>query len=183
MWATSIGSTFSHSPEPGARKSGTPDGTEIPAPVSATTEPASRIRDASSCVPELVVAPMPPRTVGLPALPVGLALGQEGADALLAVLGLEHGGEGGLLGLDAGVDVPVGADLLDLRQRQRRRLGQLARPGQGGVEQLVVDHRAVDQAELVGLLGADRVADEVHLQRLVLADQARQPLGAAEAGD
>ena len=43
MWATSIGSTFAHSPVPGERKSGIPDGTEIPAPVSATTESASRI--------------------------------------------------------------------------------------------------------------------------------------------
>jgi len=32
--------TFSHSPDPGERKSGIPDGTEIPAPVSATTERA-----------------------------------------------------------------------------------------------------------------------------------------------
>ena len=40
MCATSIGSTFAHSPVPGERKSGIPDGTEIPAPVSATTEPA-----------------------------------------------------------------------------------------------------------------------------------------------
>ena len=37
MWATSIGSTFAHSPVPGERKSGMPDGTEMPAPVSATT--------------------------------------------------------------------------------------------------------------------------------------------------
>ena len=42
MCATSIGSTFAHSPVPGERKSGIPDGTEIPAPVSATTEPAER---------------------------------------------------------------------------------------------------------------------------------------------
>ena len=48
MWATSIGSTFSHSPVPGVRKSGIPDGTEIPAPVSATTEPAVRISPASA---------------------------------------------------------------------------------------------------------------------------------------
>ncbi len=40
MWATSIGSTFSQSPLPGVRKSGMPDGTEIPAPVSATTDAA-----------------------------------------------------------------------------------------------------------------------------------------------
>ena len=48
MCATSIGSTFSHSPVPGERKSGIPEGTEIPAPVSATTEPACWIKPASS---------------------------------------------------------------------------------------------------------------------------------------
>ena len=45
MCATSIGLTFSHSPVPGERKSGIPDGTEIPAPVSATTDSASRTRE------------------------------------------------------------------------------------------------------------------------------------------
>src|SRR5215207_2003264 len=45
MWATSIGSTFSHSPVPGLRKSGIPDGTETPAPVSTTVRFALR----SSC--------------------------------------------------------------------------------------------------------------------------------------
>ena len=43
MWATSIGLTFSHRPVPGERKSGIPEGTEIPAPVRATTEPAEEI--------------------------------------------------------------------------------------------------------------------------------------------
>ena len=38
MCATSIGFTFSQSPVPGERKSGIPDGTEMPAPVSATTD-------------------------------------------------------------------------------------------------------------------------------------------------
>src|SRR5215212_9076649 len=47
MCATSIGSTFAHSPLPGERKSGIPDGTEIPAPVNATTDVASRISEAS----------------------------------------------------------------------------------------------------------------------------------------
>ena len=32
MWATSIGSTVSHRPVPGVRKSGIPEGTEMPAP-------------------------------------------------------------------------------------------------------------------------------------------------------
>ena len=47
MCATSIGLTFAHSPVPGERKSGIPDGTEIPAPVSATTEPrlADQLRE------------------------------------------------------------------------------------------------------------------------------------------
>ena len=39
MWATSIGSTFAHRPVIGVRKSGIPDGTEIPAPVSTTAGP------------------------------------------------------------------------------------------------------------------------------------------------
>src|SRR5204863_6761075 len=82
-----------------------------------------------------------------------------------------------------GVDVAVGTDLLDLLDRQRRLLGELARPRERGVEQLVVDHHAVDEAELERLLGADRIADQVHLERLVLAHQARQPLSAAEARD
>src|SRR5919198_2300849 len=36
MWATFIGSTFSHRPLPGVRKSGMPDGTDTPAPDSTT---------------------------------------------------------------------------------------------------------------------------------------------------
>src|SRR6476619_5790753 len=113
MCATSIGSTFSHSPVPGERKSGIPDGTEIPAPVNATTEPASRIRDASrSTLLTVVVTSDEGR--GLAALPLRLALGEEGADALLAVLALEHARERGLLGLDARVEVAVGGDRLDL---------------------------------------------------------------------
>ena len=94
MWATSIGSTFSHSPVPGERKSGIPDGTEIPAPVSATTEPASRTRPASALDAAVYrprhfgwrlprKAPMPSRASSLAKTP----------------------GEGGLLGLDALVEV------------------------------------------------------------------------------
>ena len=47
MWATSIGSTFAQSPVSGVRKSGIPDGTETPAPVSATVHSDSRISSAS----------------------------------------------------------------------------------------------------------------------------------------
>ncbi len=46
MWATFIGSTFSHSPFPGVRKSGIPDGTEIPAPVRTTARSARLSRSA-----------------------------------------------------------------------------------------------------------------------------------------
>ena len=59
----------------------------------------------------------------------------------------------------------------------------LSAPHQRRLEQLVVGHDPVDESELERLLGGDRVADQVHLQRFVRADQARQPLGAAEAGD
>ena len=47
---------------------------------------------------------------------------------------------------------------------------------------MVLDE-AVDEAQLERFLGEDRVADEVHLERLARAHQARQALGAAEAGD
>ena len=51
MCATAIGSTLRHSPVWGERKSGIPEGTEIPAPVSATTEPAPRISSARRAGP------------------------------------------------------------------------------------------------------------------------------------
>ena len=47
MCATSIGSTFSQSPVPGVRKSGIPEGTDTPAPVSTTALVASRSSSAS----------------------------------------------------------------------------------------------------------------------------------------
>ena len=50
MCATSIGSTFSQRPVPGERKSGMPLGTEMPAPVSATTESAARTSDANRSI-------------------------------------------------------------------------------------------------------------------------------------
>ena len=47
MCATSMGLESAHSPVPGERKSGMPDGTEMPAPDSATTVPASRTSRAT----------------------------------------------------------------------------------------------------------------------------------------
>jgi len=58
MCATSIGSTFAHSPVPGERKSGIPDGTEMPAPVSASTRSAERSSSASRSVAEAGVDPL-----------------------------------------------------------------------------------------------------------------------------
>ena len=51
MWATSIGSTFSQSPFPGVRKSGMPEGTETPAPVSTTARSESRSSSATRVAP------------------------------------------------------------------------------------------------------------------------------------
>src|SRR5205085_2860699 len=129
MCATSIGLTFSHSPFPGVRKSGIPDGTEIPAPVSATTESASRISDASSSVP----CRLPTANCLLP-LPLRRALAEEGADALLGVLGRKGLGEARLLRLDALVQVTLVCDLLDLLDGKRGLAGEPLGPRQRRVE-------------------------------------------------
>src|SRR5215208_6369919 len=162
MCATFIGSTFSHSPLPGVRKSGMPDGTEIPAPVRPTARSA-----------------WPSRSARRPAS-VEVA---EGADALLRVLGSEHRREALALDLEPLVELRLSRDLLDLLDGERRLLRQLARPLEGRVEQLVVGHDLVREPVAVRLVGVDRVADQVHLARLRLPDQPRQALGPAEAGD
>src|SRR5581483_4683339 len=178
MWATSIGSTFSHRPVPGERKSGIPEGTEMPAPVSATTERAPRISSARRPTPARVAAGC--AVTSSAALELRRAFAQEGGDALLGVLAGERGREALLLGLDAGVEIALGRDALDLLDRERRLACEPPRPHQRGVEQFVVLDDAVDEPELERFLGQDRAADEVHLERLVGADEPRQPLGAAE---
>src|ERR1700760_4348620 len=150
MWATSIGLTFAHSPVPGERKSGMPDGTEMPAPVSATTEPARSIRRASVVAAAVSVALT--RAPSLATEPRA-ALLEERRDPLAGVLGGEHVRERLLLLLDARVDVDGTGHALDLLDRQRRLFGQLARPGQRGIEQLLVGDDVVGQAERVGLVG------------------------------
>src|SRR3712207_6830415 len=69
------------------------------------------------------------------ALELRRALAEEGADALLGVLGLEHLGERGLLGLDAVGQLAAGRDRLDLLGGQRSLLRQLAGPVERRVEQ------------------------------------------------
>src|SRR5207253_5422946 len=132
MCATSIGSTRSQSPLPGERKSGIPDGTEMPAPVSASTDSASAMRWASAAVVEDSLAGMP---IASAAGEARRAFGQEGRDALPCVGAREGLGEGLLLGLDSRVEVARARHALDLRERERRLGGELARPGERRVEQ------------------------------------------------
>src|SRR4051794_19439001 len=186
MWATSIGSTFAQRPVSGVRKSGIPDGTEIPAPVSTTVHPDPRISSARADGPETSVIWTPSarrRAVWLLAAPFGGALGEEGADALLGVGAGKSGREALLLGLDARVEIAVVGDRLDQPGRDRCLCGQLATPHQCRLEQLVVGDDAVDEADFERLLGQHGVADQVHLQGFARSDQAGQALGAAEAGD
>ena len=93
----------------------------------------------------------------------------------LQPLELQAGGE---VGLEPAVD-----RLLRRPQRERRAAdelrGQLAR---GGVD-LVGRHHLVDQADPQRLLGADEAAGEDEVLGPGRADQPRQPLGAAGAGD
>src|SRR5919107_755350 len=164
MWATSIGSTFSHRPFPGVRKSGMPEGTEMPAPVSATTVSASRMSSASAAAGASLLP-----TAKLPPLPLRRALAEEGADPLLRIFGLERRGEAGLLVLDALVEVRVVRGPLDALDGQRRLARELACPRERRVEQLVIRDHAVRQPVGLGLGARDRVADQIHLQGLLVA--------------
>src|SRR5437763_8999662 len=150
MCATAMGSTFSHRPFPGVRKSGIPDGTEIPAPVSTTADEAARSSEASSATPKRPAVPPIGRIPGRfasTALELRLPLAQERSDPLLRVLGLERRRKALRLGLEALGDLGLRRDRLDLFDRKRRLLGQLARPGESGVEQLVVGHDFVREPD------------------------------------
>src|SRR3954447_15017991 len=186
MWATFIGSTFVHRPVPGERKSGMPEGTEMPAPVRATVEREALISSARSCAGAVAWFWPLARDI-VPSLlfpgPLRSPLAEEGPDAFLRVLGQECGGEALLLGLDALVQVPLVRDPLHLLDRDRGLARELARPGERRVEELVVGNDAVREAVLECVRGRDRVADQVHLERLARADEARQALGASEPGN
>src|SRR5919109_4781322 len=81
--------------------------------------------------------------------PLRLALAEEGRDPLARVFGAERGREALLLGLDPLIPVGPGGDLLHLLHRHRRLAGQLASPGNRGIEQLVVRDDFVGDAEVV----------------------------------
>src|ERR1700688_289959 len=134
MCATAVGSTFSHNPVPGERKSGMPEGTEMPAPVSATTERAPRISSASRTSAGFT-RPGADRSL---AREMRRAFAEERGDALARVGARECLRERTLLGLDARVEIARGRHALDLPGRQRRLAGELARPLHRGVEQFVI---------------------------------------------
>src|SRR4051794_230346 len=153
MCATSIGSTFAHRPVIGVRKSGMPDGTEMPAPVRTTAGPeeasSSARRSRSLIAPRPAAAAPARRRAWSPALEGRGALLDERRDALATVLGAVHAQERVALGRQARVEVLVMRHALDLLDRERRLARQLAPPGQGHIEQLVVLEDAVDEPVLV----------------------------------
>src|SRR5437763_14542384 len=115
MCATSIGSTFSHTPLPGVRKSGMPDGTDTPAPVSTTAERACRRSSATRRAPLWLLAtgnwlrPPEPR----------LALAQERPYALTRILRSKHLAERLCLDLQSLAQLALVRHLLDLLDRER----------------------------------------------------------------
>src|SRR5438876_4902466 len=125
-----MGSTRSHSPVPGERKSGIPEGTEMPAPVSATTARAPAISAARRSRSAAASPPWTPALTERPSLPLERrrAFGEEGRDPLPGVRALKDGREPLLLGLDALLDVAGAGHALDLRERQRSLPRELARP-------------------------------------------------------
>src|SRR5215213_3776975 len=130
----------------------------------------------------LTPAPLP----RLPAFEVGLALFEKRADALVLVLAGEGEGEEVYLAAQALVEVGAGGRLdrlLGHAQRDGALLGDAVGQLQGLRFEVGRGDDEVDEAEVVGVLRVDHVAREDQLHRLTLADESRQALGAAAAGD
>ena len=150
----------------GARKSGIPDGTEIPAPVSATTEPASRMssarraRSAWAAVEEragrascpLNCAARLPRKAAMPSLASSLAK----ALAKPCFSASMPASRSPLAETRLICSTASGACPASLRAHA----SAVSSSSWSGDD-------AVDEPELERLLGQDRVADQVHLERLV----------------
>src|SRR3954471_8861586 len=106
--------------------------------------------------------PAPQRGAGrLLTLELSFPLAEECADPFLRIFGLERSGKALGFVLQALVEVAVRRHALDLLDRNRGLAGELARPRQCGVEQLVIRDDLVDEADLKRLPGVDRLADQV----------------------
>src|SRR5207248_5450919 len=138
------------------------------------TAPTRRRRSARRRGPRTAGAPRPARRPRRRsarrslALEARLALAEERRDALLRVLGAERLAEAVRLRLQALAELAHGRHALDLLDRDRRLLGHRPRPGQSGIEELVIRNDLVRQPEPLRLVRRDRIAGQVHLQRLAL---------------
>ena len=102
------------------------------------------------------------------------------------VLGGEDRGELLPLDLEPGVEVdlaPAVDALLGCPEGERRGPGELARPRDRGVVDLLGRQHLVDQPDRQGLLGLDEPPREDHVLGPARADEPREALGAARAGD
>ena len=149
-----------------------PDGTEIPAPVSTTAGPGRR-----------GAAPRAARAAASPALELRRALLDERGDALARVLGPNACRNPSRSAARPASRSPCVRDVLDLLDRERRLAGQLAAPGQRGVEQLVVLDDAV-ASPYSKASSAEIGSPSVFISSALAGPTSRaQPLRAAEARD
>ena len=126
-----------------------PDGTEMPAPVSATTGPA---RADQLGEPRARRRHFP--------LNSGARFSMNARDALARVLGARtRAGTRRARRPGPSSRSPACETRLICSSATGAWPAQLARPGERGVEQLVVGDDAVDEPVLVGLVGRDRLAD------------------------
>ena len=173
MWATSIGSTFSHSPVPGRaevrdpRRHGDPGARQRHHRAGRADQLGQRGGGTNAHFP-LNSGVRLPRNAPMPSRASSDTNAFVNASFSAAMPSSRS---------------PLWEACLISSSASGAWLGELARPLDRGVEQLVVLHDAVDQAVLVGVLGRDRLARGVHLERLGRPDEPRQPLRAAEAGD
>ncbi len=122
----------------------------------------------------------------LAAYELRLALLDESGHPLLLVFGREEDLDRLGLEREAGLEGGVHAaehGFFRLLYRERRELGDLLRHVDSALLDLCVGDEVADEAHFVRVAGAEDVPGEDVAHRLVLADGAGEPLGAAASGD
>ena len=85
--------------------------------------------------------------------------------------------------LDSGASIDASTDFFGMQQCERRQFGKLLRHGDRALLDVGIRRKLGHEAHVERFLRAEEIAGQYVAHRFVLADRARQALGAAAAGN